>query len=126
MATDPRQVVQRGHAFAIVDEVDSILIDEARTPLIISGPAQRQASGEYVAQKPRVERVFREQTKICTQLLTEAKALLAEAGLADEFYIFTAPKLIGGKTAPGAIGGTGFQLIFLNAATKAMGIYVAI
>ena len=78
MATDPSQVVQRGHAFAIVDEVDSILIDEARTPLIISGPAQRSASGEYVAQKPRVERVFREQTKICTQLLTEAKADLAK------------------------------------------------
>ena len=78
MATDPSQVVQRGHAFAIVDEVDSILIDEARTPLIISGPAQRSASGEYVAQKPRVERVFREQTKICTQLLSEAKALLAK------------------------------------------------
>ena len=78
MATDPSQVVQRGHAFAIVDEVDSILIDEARTPLIISGPAQRSASGEYVAQKPRVERIFREQTKICTQLLTEAKADLAK------------------------------------------------
>lgn len=78
MATDPKQVVQRGHAFAIVDEVDSILIDEARTPLIISGPAQRSASGEYVAQKPRVERLFREQTKICTQLLAEAKELLAK------------------------------------------------
>ncbi len=78
MATDPAQVVQRGHAFAIVDEVDSILIDEARTPLIISGPAQRTASGEYVAQKPRVERVFREQTRICTQLLVEAKELIAK------------------------------------------------
>ncbi len=78
MATDPAQVVQRGHAFAIVDEVDSILIDEARTPLIISGPAQRSASGEYVAQKPRVERVFREQTRICTQLISEAKQALAE------------------------------------------------
>lgn len=77
MATDPSQVVQRGHAFAIVDEVDSILIDEARTPLIISGPSQRTASGEYVAQKPRVERVFREQTRICTQLLKEARDFLA-------------------------------------------------
>lgn len=73
MATDPAQVVQRGHAFAIVDEVDSILIDEARTPLIISGPSQRATSGEYVGQKPRVERVFREQTRICTQLLAEAR-----------------------------------------------------
>ena len=76
MATDPAQVVQRGHAFAIVDEVDSILIDEARTPLIISGPSQRSASGEYVAQKPRVERIFREQTRLCTQLIAEAKDLL--------------------------------------------------
>ncbi len=78
MATHPDQVVQRGHAFAIVDEVDSILIDEARTPLIISGPSPRTTSGEYVGQKPRVERVFREQTKICTQLLAEAKALLEQ------------------------------------------------
>ena len=77
MATDPSQVVQRGHAFAIVDEVDSILIDEARTPLIISGPSQRTTSGEYVAQKPRVERVFREQTRICTQLLAEARNFIA-------------------------------------------------
>lgn len=77
MATDPSQVVQRGHAFAIVDEVDSILIDEARTPLIISGPAKRTVSGEYVAQKPRVETIFREQTKICTQLLAEAKDFIA-------------------------------------------------
>ncbi len=73
MAMSPEHVVQRGHAFAIVDEVDSILIDEARTPLIISGPSQRATSGEYVGQKPCVERVFREQTKICTQLLAEAK-----------------------------------------------------
>ncbi len=78
MATNPEQVVQRGHAFAIVDEVDSILIDEARTPLIISGPSQRATSGEYVGQKPRVERIFREQTKICTQLLSEAKEYLAK------------------------------------------------
>ena len=78
MATDPAQVVQRGHAFAIVDEVDSILIDEARTPLIISGPSQRTTSGEYVAQKPRVERVFREQTRICTQLLADAKQFIAQ------------------------------------------------
>ncbi len=78
MATSPDHVVQRGHAFAIVDEVDSILIDEARTPLIISGPSPRTTSGEYVGQKPRVERIFREQTKICTQLLTEAKAFLAK------------------------------------------------
>ncbi len=82
MATDPAHVVQRGHAFAIVDEVDSILIDEARTPLIISGPSQRATSGEYVGQKPHVERVFKEQTKICTQLLSEAKKAF-EAGDTD-------------------------------------------
>ncbi len=92
MATDPSQVVQRGHAFAIVDEVDSILIDEARTPLIISGPAQRTSAGEYIAQKPRVERVFREQTRICTQLLAEAKDLIAkgdnEAAMRRLFQVY--------------------------------------
>ncbi len=78
MATDPRQVVQRGHYYAIVDEVDSILIDEARTPLIISGPAKRSSSAEYVGNKPRVERLFKMQTQICTQFLADCKKLLDE------------------------------------------------
>lgn len=76
MATDPAQVVQRGHFFAIVDEVDSILVDEARTPLIISGPAQRSSSAEYIGNKPRVEKIFRLQSQICEGFLSEVKKAL--------------------------------------------------
>ncbi len=78
MATDPAQVVQRGHAFAIVDEVDSILIDEARTPLIISGPAQHSSSAQYAINKPRVEKLVRAQTEICNRFFADARKLLAE------------------------------------------------
>ena len=60
MATDPREQVQRGHHYAIIDEVDSILIDEARTPLIISGPAA-VSTHQYSELNPKVERLFRRQ-----------------------------------------------------------------
>ena len=76
MAVDPAQVVQRGHHFAIVDEVDSILIDEARTPLIISGPAAN-SSNQYMDLKPRVERLVRLQQELCNRLVAEAKTLIA-------------------------------------------------
>jgi len=76
MAVDPSQVVQRGHHFAIVDEVDSILIDEARTPLIISGPAAN-SSNQYMDLKPRVERLVRLQQELCNRLVSEAKNLIA-------------------------------------------------
>ncbi len=77
MAMDPAQVVQRGHHFAIVDEVDSILIDEARTPLIISGPAQHSSSAQYVDLRPRIERLVREQNEICNRFCAEIKDALA-------------------------------------------------
>ena len=76
MAVDPSQVVQRGHHFAIVDEVDSILIDEARTPLIISGPAAN-SSNQYMDLKPRIERLVRLQQEICNRLVADAKTCLA-------------------------------------------------
>jgi len=76
MAVDPSQVVQRGHHFAIVDEVDSILIDEARTPLIISGPAAN-SSNQYMDLKPRVERLVRLQQEICNRLIADAKTCIA-------------------------------------------------
>lgn len=79
MAMEPDQVVQRGHYFAIIDEVDSILIDEARTPLIISGPAQRTSTMQYAELKPRVERLVRAQNEICNRVIAEAKKAL-EAG----------------------------------------------
>ena len=77
MATLPEELVQREHNFAIVDEVDSVLIDDARTPLIISGPVQRQSeySDEelYQEYRHRVEIVVGEQNILFNQLLNEAK-----------------------------------------------------
>ena len=64
--------VQRGHYFAIVDEVDSILIDEARTPLIISGPAIQTFDEQYGQFKSQVESLVRAQEKLCARYLNEA------------------------------------------------------
>jgi preprotein translocase subunit SecA len=75
MATSKDQQVQRGHYFAIVDEVDSILIDEARTPLIISGPAT-VSSHQYDKFKPIVEQLVKRQTMLCNRLVSEAKEAL--------------------------------------------------
>jgi preprotein translocase subunit SecA len=75
MATSREQQVQRGHYFAIVDEVDSILIDEARTPLIISGPAT-VSTHQYDRFKPLVDQLVKKQTMLCTRLVNEAKELL--------------------------------------------------
>ncbi|MDD4019937.1 MAG: preprotein translocase subunit SecA, partial [Kiritimatiellae bacterium] len=73
MAVEPAQVVQSGHFYAIIDEVDSILIDEARTPLIISGPVAHASTAQYVELKPRVERLVHAQMEICNRLIAEAK-----------------------------------------------------
>ncbi|MHC1769746.1 MAG: SEC-C metal-binding domain-containing protein [Verrucomicrobiia bacterium] len=76
MATRKEEQVQRGHYYAIVDEVDSILIDEARTPLIISGPAVVAIDDKYPQYKPQVESLVRAQEKLCNRFLTEANDLL--------------------------------------------------
>ena len=78
MAVEPSQVVQSGHFFAIIDEVDSILVDEARTPLIISGPAAHLSTAQYNELKPRVERLVREQNEICNRFIAEAKKLVED------------------------------------------------
>jgi len=78
MAIQPDQVVQNGHTFAIVDEVDSILIDEARTPLIISGPATVSTSAQYIAMRPLVDNLVRHQIQQCNGFVAEAKKLIAE------------------------------------------------
>src|ERR1043166_4001313 len=78
MATRPEEQVQRGHYFAIVDEVDSILIDEARTPLIISGPAVVNVDNQYGPFKPQVEALVRAQEKLCNRFLSEAEGLIRE------------------------------------------------
>jgi preprotein translocase subunit SecA len=83
MAVRPEHRVQRGFAYAIVDEVDSVLIDEARTPLIISGPVEHsdQAFDEL---KPVVERLLKAQTQWVNQVLAEAEALLKDPAKESE------------------------------------------
>src|SRR5699024_7199372 len=82
------QLVQRGHHFTIVDEIDSILIDEARTPLIISGPVPQDTQSEkYEELKPRIESLVNAQKKLVASLVRESKQALEEgneraAGLA--------------------------------------------
>src|SRR5689334_10723456 len=76
MATRKEDQVQRGHYFAIVDEVDSILIDEARTPLIISGPAVVAVDNKYDQFKPKVEGIVRAQEQLCNRFVREAEELL--------------------------------------------------
>src|ERR1700739_2034754 len=77
MATTKEQQVQRGHYYAIVDEVDSILIDEARTPLIISGPST-VSSHQYDKFKPLVDQLVKKQTMLCNRLASEAEEFWTE------------------------------------------------
>ncbi len=78
MARDPEELVQRGHHYAMVDEVDSVLIDEARTPLIISGPVPRGDEHEFYDLKPRINKLVEAQKKLVNQYLNDAKKLIAE------------------------------------------------
>ena len=78
MAVRLEDQVQRGHYFAIIDEVDSVLVDEARTPLIISGPVEQNVD-QYAQMKPRVERLVQTQGQMVSQLVNEAEKEL-EAG----------------------------------------------
>ncbi|MDR2473085.1 MAG: preprotein translocase subunit SecA [Tannerella sp.] len=73
MAISPKDLVQRKHNYAIVDEVDSVLIDDARTPLIISGPVPKGEDQLFEEYRPNVEIVVNAQKNLCTKLLTEAK-----------------------------------------------------
>lgn len=78
MVHHPEEKVQRKHHFAMVDEVDSVLVDDARTPLIISGPVPRGDEQQFHNLKPRIEYLLNEQKKIVNSALTEAKKLIAE------------------------------------------------
>ena len=78
MAISPADLVQRKHNFAIVDEVDSVLIDDARTPLIISGPIPKGDDQMFEEYQPLVERLVDVQRKLATQYLSEAKQKIAE------------------------------------------------
>jgi preprotein translocase subunit SecA len=83
MASRKEEQVQRGHYFAIVDEVDSILVDEARTPLIISGPAVHSFNETYSQWRPSVEGLVRTQNKLCVRFLKEAEDLLKKLSPTD-------------------------------------------
>jgi preprotein translocase subunit SecA len=77
MATNPKDLVQRAHNYAIVDEVDSVLIDDARTPLIISGPVPKGEDQQFEQYQPLVERLVAVQRQLATQYLAEAKQMIA-------------------------------------------------
>jgi len=78
MATDPADLVQRSHNYAIVDEVDSVLIDDARTPLIISGPVPKGEDQQFEEYQPLVEKLVGVQKQLASQYLIEAKKLIAQ------------------------------------------------
>lgn len=76
MVRTPEEMVQRGHNYAIVDEVDSVLVDDARTPLIISGPTPKGENQEFIQYKPKVDKLVSEQRKFINLQLAEAKKLI--------------------------------------------------
>lgn len=78
MAINPEDLVQRKHHYAIVDEVDSVLIDDARTPLIISGPTAKSDTQQFDELKPKVEKLVAAQRRLVTQILADAKRLISE------------------------------------------------
>jgi preprotein translocase subunit SecA len=78
-----KDLVQKKHHFAIVDEVDSVLIDDARTPLIISGPVPKGEDQQFMEYKPLVERLYSNQKSLVNQLLNEAKKLIADGNEKD-------------------------------------------
>ena len=78
MAHSPADLVQRAHNYAIVDEVDSVLIDDARTPLIISGPVPKGEDQMFEEYQPLVERLVAVQRKLATQYLADAKQMITE------------------------------------------------
>ncbi len=83
MAHSPADLVQRKHNFAIVDEVDSVLIDDARTPLIISGPVPQGDRHEFNELKPKVENLVNQQRQLANAFLAEAKKLIKEGNTKD-------------------------------------------
>ncbi|MGZ9675405.1 preprotein translocase subunit SecA [Flavobacterium sp. GNP001] len=83
MAHSPEDLVQRKHNYAIVDEVDSVLIDDARTPLIISGPVPQGDRHEFVEMKPKIENLVSLQRQLANGFLAEAKKLIKEGNTKD-------------------------------------------
>ena len=94
MATRAEDQVQRDYWFCIVDEIDSILVDEARTPLIISGPAPIEREQPFTRLKPPVERLVNEQIRLCNKIVTEAKEMLEKPGATPEQKLEAARKML--------------------------------
>ncbi|MBR2062535.1 MAG: hypothetical protein IJ969_04375, partial [Anaerotignum sp.] len=93
MAFDRSQLVQRDHFYAIIDEVDSILIDEARTPLIISGPVA-VSTNQFASLKPFIADLFNRQSLLCSRLIQEAKTLLDKENATDDEQELAIRKLL--------------------------------
>ncbi|MCR4032236.1 MULTISPECIES: preprotein translocase subunit SecA [Flavobacterium] len=87
MAHSPSDLVQRKHNFAIVDEVDSVLIDDARTPLIISGPVPQGDRHEFNELKPKIENLVAQQRQLANGFLAEAKKLIKEGNTKDGGFL---------------------------------------
>jgi len=94
MATRKEDQVQRDHWYCIVDEIDSILVDEARTPLIISGPAPIEREQPFTRLRPGVDRLVSDQTRLCNRLVGEAKELLEKPGRTVEERDLAIRKLV--------------------------------
>lgn len=84
MTSNPEEMVQRPHNYTIVDEVDSVLIDDARTPLIISGPTPKGENQLFDELRPNVEKLHNAQRSLVTKILAEAKQLLEGDNVSDE------------------------------------------
>ncbi len=94
MATRKEDQVQRDHWFCIVDEIDSILIDEARTPLIISGPAPIEREQPFTRLRPPVDQLVNEQTRLCNRIIGEAREALEKPDLTNENRDTAARKML--------------------------------
>jgi preprotein translocase subunit SecA len=94
MATRKEDQVQRDHWYCIVDEIDSILVDEARTPLIISGPAPIEREQPFTRLRPGVDRLVADQTRLCNRFVGEAKDLLEKPGRTVEERDLAIRKLV--------------------------------
>jgi preprotein translocase subunit SecA len=94
MATRKEDQVQRDYWFCIVDEIDSILVDEARTPLIISGPAPIEREQPFTRLLPPVDQLVNDQTRLCIKIITEARELLEKPAATEDDKILAAQKML--------------------------------
>ncbi len=94
MATRKEDQVQRDYWFCIVDEIDSILVDEARTPLIISGPAPIEREQPFTKLNPPVDKLVNDQMRLCNRIISEAKELLEKVGATDDDKALAAHKML--------------------------------